>query len=626
MRLSTYIQRTRALGDAKIPSLVIDQLAERIAKGSDLTALLKKRSTTLTPRILLGVWRAQRRYAAHMAHLDEVAQARREAGQNAIVPALLKQTLAPHEVAVLQRATVMAPSGRAAEHRRRDAIKEAVVLFNACVALTRRDGAVVVSTPGFEAPTAADDATDGESTAPVAAASDADGSEAVVGDATEGEAPSASADPHPLAGESTMGELKGDTWRHLRRLESAGEITLSIEPPLERFLEKLKTRGAELSALTSGYTAEEFLDALVMPDVAYWAAALNDEEAVLLATRDACNAWFDLLTAERPAQVQYASVWLPSDGKIGVAVITREGRVLGTGEGEGEGDIVAAVESIVGGHPIEALIVTCEDPEDARIAVLSEGFSSFECLLGDALALEAGIEPMAEEAEGQALFALVAGRRRVRPLKYWGQTDPIEISLVQAQHEVTGLEDALGDMRILAFAGVKPEDLARKTSAKSGRRAPAPPLNPLIKSVDDLRPGLEVNGLVTNITQFGAFVNIGLSHEGLVHVSELADHFVNDPKEVVQVNQAVKARVLGVDRARRRISLSLRPDRSAPSARPAEGGGQRVAGTPGDKVRLDDIPGTRGERRRGIGAERGRAATGANRAQALRDLENLFKK
>ena len=119
-------------------------------------------------------------------------------------------------------------------------------------------------------------------------------------------------------------------------------------------------------------------------------------------------------------------------------------------------------------------------------------------------------------------------------------------------------------------------------------------------------------------------MNIGLSHEGLVHVSELADHFVNDPKEVVQVNQAVKARVLGVDRARRRISLSLRPDRSSPSARPAEG--DRAGGTPGDKVRLDDIPGTRGERRRGIGAERGRAATGANRAQALRDLENLFKK
>ncbi|MGK0362348.1 MAG: hypothetical protein ACI9U2_004669, partial [Bradymonadia bacterium] len=547
MRLSTYIQRTRALGDAKIPSLVIDQLAERIAKGSDLTALLKKRSPTLTPRILLGVWRAQRRYAAHMVHLDDVARLRREAGQDTIVPALLKQTLAPHEVAVLQRATVMAPSGRAAEHRRRDAIKEAVALFSACVALTRRDGLVVVSTPGFVAASPVPDAGDaqGESTkAPKGAAPEAD---APQGDVSEADAPG-SGDPHPLAGTSTMGELKGDAWRHLRRLESAGDITLHIEPPIERFLEKLNSRGAELSSLTSGFTAEEFLDTLVMSDVAFWAAALNDEEAVLLATRDACNVWFDLLTAERPEQVQYASVWMPRAGKIGVAIINREGRVLGTGEGEGEGEIVAAVESIVGAHPIEALVVTCEDPEDERFAALEEGFSSFECLVGDALALEAGVEPMAEDAEGPALLALVAGRRRVRPLKYWGQTDPVEIPLVLEQDEVTNLEDALADMRILAFAGVKPDDLARKTASKGGRRAAAPPLNPLIKSVEDLRPGLEVNGLITNITQFGAFVNIGLSHEGLVHVSELADHFVNDPKEVVQVNQAVKARVLGVDR------------------------------------------------------------------------------
>ena len=619
MRLSTYIQRTRALGDAKIPSPVIDQLAERIAQGSDLTALLKKRSTTLTPRILLGVWRAQRRHAAHMAHLDDVARARREAGQDAIVPSLLKQTLAPHEVAVLQRAVTMAPSGRAAEHRRRDALKEAVALFNACVALTRRNGQVRVATPGMEPDDLSledapydDDDDDAQATETEAEPT---------GDAAE--AAEAPVDPHPLAGVHPLGELKGDAWRQLRRFEAAGEISLRIEPPMDRFLEKLNARGAELSALTSGLTADEFLAALVMTDVAHWAAALNDEEAVLLATLDACNLYFDLLTAERPTQVLYASVWIPAKGSVGVAIITREGRLLETGEGDGE--IVAAVEAIVGGHPIEALIVTSEDPVDARIAALEEGFSSFECLVGDPLALHAGTEAMAEEAQGAALLALVAGRRRVRPLKYWGQTDPIAIPLVEAQAEVTDLAEALAEMRILAFAGVKPEDLARKTTAKAGRRAPAPPLNPLIKSVEDLRPGLEVNGLVTNITQFGAFVNIGLSHEGLVHVSELADHFVNDPKEVVQVNQAVKARVLGVDRARRRISLSLRPDRSAPSARPEEGG-QRAPGTPGDKVRLDDIPGTRGERRRGIGAERGRAATGASRAQALRDLENLFKK
>lgn len=576
MRLSTYIQRTRALGDAKLPSLVIDQLAERIAKGADLAALLKKKSATLTPRILLGVWRAHRRHAGHLTYLDDVARARREAGQPPIVPSLLKQTLAAHEVAVLQRAVEMAPSGRAAEHRRRDAIKEAVTLFNACVALTRRDGVVRIT--------------------------------------AEGE--------HPLAGERPMGAIKGEAWRAVRRAEGRGEITVAIEPPMGSFVTKLTARGAELSALTSGRTAEEFLDALVLPDVAEWAAKLNDEEARLLAIRDACNAYFELLTATRPAQTLYAGVWLPTDGPIGVAVLTRDGRLLDTGEGDGAP--VEVVEDLIGAHPIEALVITAEQDDDPRIAALQEGFSSFEAHQGVPLALEAGAEHMAEEAQGAALFALVSARRRVRPLKFWGQTDPGAIALVDHQAEVDGVADALADMRALAFAGVKPADLARPQLKKNARRAPPPPLNPMIKSVDDLRPGLEVNGLVTNITQFGAFVNIGLSHEGLVHVSELADHFVNDPKEVVQVNQQVKARVLGVDRARRRISLSLRPDRSAPGSRPTEGG--RDSQQRGDKVRLDDIPGTRGERRRGIGKERGRAATGASRAQALADLEALFKK
>ncbi|MCB9525737.1 MAG: S1 RNA-binding domain-containing protein [Myxococcales bacterium] len=195
------------------------------------------------------------------------------------------------------------------------------------------------------------------------------------------------------------------------------------------------------------------------------------------------------------------------------------------------------------------------------------------------------------------------------------------------------------DMKVLAETGVKPDDLARPAAKPKLPRGPAKPLNPLIKSVDDLRPGLVVNGVVTNITQFGAFVNIGLSHEGLVHVSELADHFVNDPNEVVKVNQHVEARVLGVDRARRRISLSLRPEREAPAPRAVEAGVEdrdrdRDDGSKRRGVRLDDIPG-RGRRGGGGGGGGGfdrrppgpgGNATGASRAHALAELEALFKK
>lgn len=79
-----------------------------------------------------------------------------------------------------------------------------------------------------------------------------------------------------------------------------------------------------------------------------------------------------------------------------------------------------------------------------------------------------------------------------------------------------------------------------------------------IKSPEDLVIGSQMWGVVTNITQFGAFVDIGVKQDGLVHISELADRFVADPFEVVHINQPVKVKVLAVDQLRKRISLSMK--------------------------------------------------------------------
>jgi protein Tex len=79
-----------------------------------------------------------------------------------------------------------------------------------------------------------------------------------------------------------------------------------------------------------------------------------------------------------------------------------------------------------------------------------------------------------------------------------------------------------------------------------------------VKKVEDLEPGMQVPGVVTNITAFGAFVDIGVHQDGLVHISHLADKFVNNPHEVVKVNQKVTVTVLEVDLERRRIALSLK--------------------------------------------------------------------
>jgi uncharacterized protein len=79
-----------------------------------------------------------------------------------------------------------------------------------------------------------------------------------------------------------------------------------------------------------------------------------------------------------------------------------------------------------------------------------------------------------------------------------------------------------------------------------------------INTIADVQPGMKLPGIVTNVTAFGAFVDIGVHQDGLVHISQLADRFVKDPREVVAVQQQVRVTVLEVDIARKRISLSMR--------------------------------------------------------------------
>lgn len=79
--------------------------------------------------------------------------------------------------------------------------------------------------------------------------------------------------------------------------------------------------------------------------------------------------------------------------------------------------------------------------------------------------------------------------------------------------------------------------------------------DPNIHSIDDLREGMELPGIVTNITNFGAFVEIGIKENGMIHRSQLADHFVADPNEVVSIHQHVRVQVLSIDKERKRIQL-----------------------------------------------------------------------
>lgn len=99
-----------------------------------------------------------------------------------------------------------------------------------------------------------------------------------------------------------------------------------------------------------------------------------------------------------------------------------------------------------------------------------------------------------------------------------------------------------------------------------------------VETIGDLRPGMSLEGTVTNVAAFGAFVDIGVHQDGLVHVSQLADRFVKDPHEVVKTGDIVRVRVTEVDVARKRIGLSMRKG-TAPDA-PARGGGEKARPAP----------------------------------------------
>ena len=105
-----------------------------------------------------------------------------------------------------------------------------------------------------------------------------------------------------------------------------------------------------------------------------------------------------------------------------------------------------------------------------------------------------------------------------------------------------------------------------------------------VEDISQLAPGMVLEGVVTNVANFGAFVDIGVHQDGLVHISQLADRFVKDPREVVKAGDIVKVKVVDVDLQRRRIGLTMKQQEAgsaAPPARPGEERGSRPAPGPG---------------------------------------------
>ncbi|MFC9461453.1 Tex family protein [Streptomyces sp. NPDC056983] len=135
-----------------------------------------------------------------------------------------------------------------------------------------------------------------------------------------------------------------------------------------------------------------------------------------------------------------------------------------------------------------------------------------------------------------------------------------------------------------------------------------------VEKISDLASGMVLEGVVTNVAAFGAFVDVGVHQDGLVHVSAMSKTFVKDPRDVVKPGDIVKVKVLDVDIPRKRISLTLRLDDEAATGEPGAGGGAAAGGGGGRRERGGRPPQQRGQQRQGQ-AQGGQGQGGQGRRQ-----------
>ncbi len=202
-------------------------------------------------------------------------------------------------------------------------------------------------------------------------------------------------------------------------------------------------------------------------------------------------------------------------------------------------------------------------------------------------------EALAVAGFGPKTFEQAAGFLRIR-----GGEDPLDMTAVHPESypvvermaqslgvnvpELIARPELLDSLRLEAFRTETVGDYTladiREELRRPGRdpreKFTAPEWRDDVKEIGDLKPGMILEGVVTNVTNFGAFVDVGVHHDGLVHVSELAERFVRDPHEVVKAGQIVRVQVMSADAKTRRIGLSMKALAAAkrsPAAAPQYG-------------------------------------------------------
>ncbi len=420
--------------------------------------------------------------------------------------------------------------------------------------------------------------------------------------------------------------LQAKTWLGIRHGTRRGALTYSLQVPADAVRRSAAGEGEEAGAL---------LDAIV-PALSEGLIESLDQQSQEATLRLAADRYLGVLRARPVRSDRIVAVYVGrARDPVGLAMLGREGReqehtVLQPGPDWGQ-----RLERFFSERRPEHAVLPSEAPAERLLAEVARRLPPrLPTTRVRRAALDLARRTLPDLSEGlppvvQAAVAL--GRRAIDPNGEWSRLDPAELDLVPFQGDLDpeAVREGLVEARLARAAGAPPRpartpavpalggpEPAQRTGggrrrvvveaprARYGRSRPPVQRKKVqvvgeeveVRSLDDLRSGMLVKGTVTNTSRFGAFVSMGLSDEGLIHVSELADHYVADPAEVVTVGQDVTARVLQVDTDRRRVALSLKGVTQEPADPEAAAGPPPRGGIP------------------------------QNRSEALAELNRLFSK
>jgi len=505
------------------------RLEALFASGAGLAAALANRADLGDPppaalQALAGSYREYRRWRA---------AATRAAG---VPTALLARTRHPSQIAVLQRGALRLGA--------EGPLAELLDLWNAALGLALKEGEVRAEPP-----------------VPIAGQP----------------LPAAVAVWADQAGGAPPEELSDHRWLAWRRGEREEGLRLRVVLPEPAIREQLALRPTLATACDA---ASCTLEELVLASLPAAVRQHLDERAAEAAGVAAAAVYQGLLGAPgvRAARLTACFVGAPRQA-LGVVLVDGTGRRQDSLRVAQHPAWEPELRSWLTSHPAELLVLPTGAPDDrrlGRVRIIAESLGLSVSLVRPAGLAEARAALLAAEGglPAEVASALLLARHSLDPWKALSELDPVALGLAEYQQDLDAavLRARLDDVRTLVRwqrgepvphaaepgAAAAPEGGPATRTGASARPVAPTRLNPLVKSLADLRPGMQVSAVITNLTPFGAFATIGLPQEALIHVSELSDEFVQNPAEVVQIGQPVRARVLEVDRERGRIGLTLK--------------------------------------------------------------------